>query len=221
MNNLVKALSTFEFVGVYSVLRFPVVVHSVPGSGKSSLIRELITEDENFIAFTAGVPDTPNLSGRYIKPYSPGCAVKGKINILDEYLSVNDISGFDVLFSDPYQNISVPREAHFIKSKTCRFGENTCKYLLSFGFNVHSDRSDEVVTGSPFELDVEGVLICFGKEAVDLAAAHNSDFKLPCEVRGATFDVVTLLKSRDPTSDDKHWFYIAATRHRKKLIIMQ
>nr|UVK69447.1 triple gene block 1 [Grapevine rupestris stem pitting-associated virus] len=221
MNNLVKALSEFEFVGVFSVLKFPVVVHSVPGSGKSSLIRELITEDENFVAFTAGVPDSPNLTGKYIKPFSPGCAVPGKINILDEYLSIQDSSGFDVLFSDPYQNVSIPREAHFIKSKTCRFGENTCKYLLSFGFKVCSDRSDDVVIGSPFELDVEGVLICFGREAVDLAVSHNSDFKLPCEVRGSTFDVVTLLKSRDPTPDDRHWFYIAATRHTKKLIVMQ
>nr|UTQ36086.1 triple gene block 1 [Grapevine rupestris stem pitting-associated virus] len=221
MNNLVKALSTFEFVGVYSVLRFPVVVHSVPGSGKSSLIRELISEDEAFAAFTAGVPDSPNLTGRYIKPYSPGCAVQGKINILDEYLSVTDTAGFDVLFSDPHQNISIPREAHFIKTKTCRFGASTCKYLQSFGFNVSSDRVDTVVIGSPFELNVEGVLICFGKEAVDLAAAHNSDFKLPCEVRGSTFEVVTLLKSRDPVLEDKHWFYVAATRHRSKLIVMQ
>lgn len=221
MNNLVKALYAFEFVGVFCVLKFPVVVHSVPGSGKSSLIRELISEDESFVAFTAGVPDSPNLTGRYIKPYSPGCAVQGKINILDEYLSVSDISGFDVLFSDPYQNTSIPREAHFIKTKTCRFGANTCKYLKSFGFDIHSDGVDTVVIGSPFELDVEGVLICFGKEAVDLAVAHNSDFKLPCEVRGSTFNVVTLLKSRDPTSEDKHWFYIAATRHRSKLIIMQ
>lgn len=221
MNNLVKALSTFEFVGVFCVLKFPVVVHSVPGSGKSSLIRELISEDESFVAFTAGVPDSPNLTGRYIKPYSPGCAVQGKINILDEYLSVSDISGFDVLFSDPYQNIIIPREAHFIKTRTCRFGANTCKYLQSFGFDVYGDRVDAVVIGSPFELDVEGVLICFGKEAVDLAVAHNSDFKLPCEVRGSTFDVVTLLKSRDPTPEDKHWFYVAATRHRSKLIIMQ
>nr|UVK68763.1 triple gene block 1 [Grapevine rupestris stem pitting-associated virus] len=221
MNNLVKALSTFEFVGVYSVLRFPVVVHSVPGSGKSSLIRELISEDEAFAAFTAGVPDSPNLTGRYIKPYSPGCAVQGKINILDEYLSVSDTAGFDVLFSDPHQNISIPREAHFIKTKTCRFGDSTCKYLQSFGFNICGDGEDAVIIGSPFELDVEGVLICFGKEAVDLAVAHNSDFKLPCEVRGSTFNVVTLLKSRDPTPEDKHWFYIAATRHRNKLIIMQ
>nr|WPR22243.1 triple gene block 1 [Grapevine rupestris stem pitting-associated virus] len=221
MNNLVKALSTFEFVGVYSVLRFPVVVHSVPGSGKSSLIRELISEDEAFAAFTAGVPDSPNLTGRYIKPYSPGCAVQGKINILDEYLSVSDTAGFDVLFSDPHQNISIPREAHFIKTKTCRFGASTCKYLQSFGFNICSDGEDAVIIGSPFELDVEGVLICFGKEAVDLAVAHNSDFKLPCEVRGSTFNVVTLLKSRDPTPEDKHWFYIAVTRHRNKLIIMQ
>nr|UVK69165.1 triple gene block 1 [Grapevine rupestris stem pitting-associated virus] len=221
MNNLVKALSTFEFVGVFSVLKFPVVIHSVPGSGKSSLIRELISEDEKFVAFTAGVPDSPNLTGRYIKPYSPGCVVKGKVNILDEYLSVPDVSGFDVLFSDPYQNISIPREAHFIKYKTCRFGVNTCKYLSSFGFEVSSDRLDDVIVGSPFTLDVEGVLICFGKEAVDLAAAHKSEFKLPCEVRGSTFNVVTLLKSRDPTPEDRHWFYIAATRHRNKLIIMQ
>lgn len=221
MNNLVKALSVFGFVGVFGVLKFPVVIHSVPGSGKSSLIRSLIAEDESFAAFTAGVPDHPNLTGKYIKPYFPGCAVKGKVNILDEYLSVQDISGFDVLFSDPFQNAVIPREAHFIKSKTCRFGVNTCRYLLQFGFNVCSDEEDEVIVGSPFKLEVEGELICFGKEAVDLATSHNSNFKLPCEVRGSTFDVVTLLKSRDPTSEDKHWFYIAATRHRKKLIVMQ
>ncbi|AXN92353.1 triple gene block protein 1 [Panax ginseng flexivirus 1] len=221
MNNLLAALDLYNFECVSDKLSFPLVIHCVPGGGKTSLIRDLIKIDSNFVAFTAGEPDIPNLEGKYIKRYSKDCAVKGKLNILDEYLTAEDWTGFSVLFSDPFQNVKAPLEAHFVGSRSRRFGKETCKYLRNRGFEVNSTSEDTVVIGSPFEVKTEGQLICFGKGAIDLAVSHSASFKLPCEVRGSTFEVVTVLKSEEPNSENLHLFYIALTRHKHKLIILE
>nr|AYQ96169.1 triple gene block 1 protein [Grapevine virus T] len=221
MNNLISALELFGFDRISEEVSYPLVIHSVPGSGKTSLIRSLIKLDGDFEAFTAGVPDTPNLEGRYIRPYSEGCSSDRKLSILDEYLTVENWKGFEVLFSDPYQNNKSPLVASYVSSKTRRFGKSTCEYLAGYGFEVRSEVEDSVVRGSPFEVKVEGQLICFGKAAVELALSHGAEFKLPCEVRGSTFDVVTLLKSEEPDLENKHLFYVGCTRHRKKLLILE
>nr|AYQ96119.1 triple gene block 1 protein [Grapevine virus T] len=221
MNNLISALELFGFDRVSEEVKHPLVVHSVPGSGKTSLIRSLIKLDSDFEAFTAGVPDLPNLEGRYIKSYSEGCASTRKLSILDEYLTVGNWGGFEALFSDPYQNSRSPLEASFVSRKTKRFGKSTCEYLAGYGFEIESEVEDSVVRGSPFEVKVEGQLICFGRAAIELALSHGAEFKLPCEVRGATFDVVTLLKSEEPSSENKHLFYVGCTRHKKKLLILE
>nr|UCJ00794.1 triple gene block 1 [Grapevine virus T] len=221
MNNLISALELFGFTKVSEEVSHPLVIHSVPGGGKTSLIRSLIKLDSDFEAFTAGVPDTPNLEGRYIKSYYAGCASTEKLSILDEYLTAEDWEGFEALFSDPYQNCKSPLAASYVSKKTRRFGRSTCEYLIGYGFEIESELEDSVVKGSPFEVKVEGQLICFGKAAVELALNHGVEFKLPCEVRGSTFDVVTLLKSEEPNSENKHLFYIGCTRHRKKLLILE
>nr|QIZ03184.1 triple gene block protein 1 [Grapevine virus T] len=221
MNNLISALELFGFSRVCEEIRHPLVIHSVPGGGKTSLIRSLIKLDSDFEAFTAGAPDTPNLEGRYIKPYSEGCASIEKLSILDEYLTVKSWEGFDALFSDPYQNDKSPLVASYVSRKTKRFGKSTCEYLASYGFEVESEIEDSVVRGSPFTVKVEGQLICFGKAAVELASSHGAEFKLPCEVRGSTFDIVTLLKSEEPSPANKHLFYVGCTRHSKKLLVLE
>lgn len=221
MNNFVKVLESFGFELVKPFVDFPLVVHAVPGSGKSTLIRAVIRESDLFVAFTAGEPDEQNLSGKHIKKFSANCLVPGKLNILDEYLTVEDFSGFQILFSDPYQNNREAPEANFVKKETRRFGKKTCEYLSSYNFEVFSEKEDEIVKGSPFEVKVEGELICFGKEAIKLAESHNAHFKHPCEVRGKTFEVVTVLKSEEPSEANRHLFYIGMTRHLKKLIILE
>nr|AYQ96164.1 triple gene block 1 protein [Grapevine virus T] len=221
MNNLISALELFGFDRVSEEISRPLVIHSVPGGGKTSLIRSLIKLDGDFEAFTAGVSDTPNLEGRYIKSYFKGCASAGKLSILDEYLTAENWEGFEVLFSDPYQNNKNPLVASYVSRKTRRFGRATCEYLAGYGFEIESDIEDLVVRGSPFEVKVEGQLVCFGKAAVELALSHGADFKLPCEVRGSTFDVVTLLKSEEPSIENKHLFYVGCTRHKEKLLILE
>jgi hypothetical protein len=49
------------------VFDLPIVVLAVPGAGKTSSIRRLLREDSRFEAWTFGVADHHNCSGRFIK----------------------------------------------------------------------------------------------------------------------------------------------------------
>jgi hypothetical protein len=57
MDVLVKYLDKYKFKRVRSDLSVPVVIHSVPGAGKSSVIRDIIRADRRFEACTYGKAD--------------------------------------------------------------------------------------------------------------------------------------------------------------------
>nr|AHJ80275.1 triple gene block protein 1 [Cherry rusty mottle associated virus] len=209
-----------NFVRTNFPLNFPVVVHGVPGCGKSTFVKHLL-DCEDFHAQSYGVVKPTNLAGRGVEkalqPLQPG------FNILDEYLSGPSYEGFDLLLSDPYQNFRKPLTAHFINSYTCRFGVSVCNYLNLLGFEINSRRvrDTELIFGKIFEGRVRGEIICFEKEVQELLDSHSAKYHHPCNLRGAEFEHVTFISAHSDLQEivgpD---LYVALTRASESLTIL-
>lgn len=201
-----------------------VVVHCVPGGGKTSAIRLILAASSRFRAVTFGVAERDNIAGTAIRgaAFEPTSAT-GELLIVDEYC-IGDWRPLRpaVVFGDPCQGVVTEAlRPHFIKLRTERFGESTCKLLRSLNFDIHSGKEDIVDFATPYSRDLEGQVIAFGKEAEDLLRKHSVPFKSVCCVRGLTFDVVTLVTGVCCISEaDPVELYQCLTRHRKKLLIL-
>ncbi|QOL02531.1 TGB1 [Rose virus B] len=225
MDIVLSELEAAGFLRVARINRGALVVHCVPGAGKSSLIRRLLERSTIFVAYTFGVPDPVNLTGRRIlsaSDFSPPSA--SDFILVDEYTEGDWESLCPrVIFGDPCQSIKVQTSliADFVCNRTRRFGDSTCKLLRSFGFDIHSDLEDCVTIKSAVGSDYSGELIVGDKEAAEFATSHGADFKNFCSVRGSTFKEVTLLTSFESIPDElRAQFYICLTRHQEKLTIL-
>ncbi|QVE55510.1 triple gene block 1 [Pomes virus Greece] len=202
-------------------ISFPLIVHGVPGCGKTRFIKNLLS-NPLFNAQTYGSVVPFNLAGRGIAR-APSPLLSG-FNILDEYLSGPTVEGFDILLSDPYQNFQQPRSAHYTNSVTHRFGPSICQLLQSLGFEISSARSEdtEVEIRNIFHSRLIGEVIAFEPQAIDLLNRHSAKFSHPCEIRGAEFDEVTFVSaSRDLQSIVGADLYISLTRAKKKCLILK
>lgn len=202
----------------------PIVVNCVPGSGKSFFIRTLICEDSRFRAYTGGVPDFQNLTGRYLRRFE-GSVDPQFINILDEYQAVDPVHypKFAAVFGDPLQEIpkSVYPQASFVGNSTQRFGQETALYLRKLGVDITSEREDKLDIEYIFSGKIVGVVIAFEEEIIRLLSSHGCPFRRPQEVRGETFDRVTFVcTGKRATECERHLVYIALTRHRNQLRIL-
>nr|AJS10752.1 triple gene block protein 1 [Sweet potato chlorotic fleck virus] len=202
----------------------PIVVNCVPGSGKSHFIRTLVSGDSRFRAYTGGVPDFQNLTGRYLRKFE-GSVDPQYINILDEYQVIDSVHypKFAVIFGDPLQEIPKPSypQASFVGNITRRFGKETALYLSKLGVDITSEREDKLDIEYIFSGKLVGVVIAFEEEVVKLLNSHGCPFRRPQEVRGETFDRVTFVcTGRRATECERHLVYIALTRHRDQLKIL-
>ncbi|QCG75823.1 TGB1 [Sweet potato virus F] len=211
------------FVNI-SACNKPIVVNCVPGSGKSSFIRELIKVDSRFRAYTGGEPDFQSLTGRYLQKFE-GEVDPHFINILDEYQVVGQehYSKFAAIFGDPLQEI--PRalypQATFVCNFTRRFGRETAEYLRRLGVDITSEREDKLTIEHIFSGKISGIVIAFEEVIIKLLNAHGCEFRRPQEVRGETFDKVTFIcTGRRARECERHLVYIALTRHRELLQIL-
>nr|ALP45896.1 triple gene block protein 1 [Cherry green ring mottle virus] len=209
------------FVRTAFALSFPIVVHGVPGCGKSTLVRKFL-DLEDFHAQTFGVSKPTNLSGRGVEK-APAPLQSG-FNILDEYLSGPYGEGFDLFLSDPYQNFRKPLTAHYINSCTYRFGPSVCQFLNKLGFEIESAKKEdtELIFGKIFGGTIRGEIICFEKEVEELLRSRSASFHHPCDLRGAEFDDVTFISAHTDLQEivgpD---LYVALTRAKKSLTILQ
>lgn len=224
MDVLVKRLleSNYKRHSVNS--RGYLVVSCVPGAGKSTFIRELLSCDSRFIACTFGVPDQINNSGnRILSPDSIG-NYEGFYLICDEFQegdwkSVKACCYFGDLEQSPTDQGNIKPD--FTLTKTLRFGSSTCALLQRFGFDITSDKTDEVQINGTDNALIHPNIIAIGEQAERLLCYYGLLFKKPSEVRGLTFDRVTLVTDYNtiPTTLRSE-FYIALTRHRLQLEIV-
>lgn len=221
MNELLSLLSKYNFTRLGLKLGDPIVINCVPGAGKTTLIRELLTSSDSFIAYSTVKSDPPNLIGKRIEKL-PTELPKGKLIVLDEYQNLSHLPpGLFAVFGDPLQS-SVPLNlpATFIATKTHRFGESTCSLLSSLDFEVESSKKDLVVIEDIFKGELEGTVICFESEVISLLKRHSVTFLLPCEFQGETFEVVTFVTSGVVNLGNKNKHLICLTRHSEKLKIL-
>lgn len=225
MDIVLAELEKSGFQRIARVNRGALVVHCVPGAGKSSLIRRLLDRSTIFTAYTFGVADPVNLSGRRILPAKEyrGQSTTDFI-IVDEYTE-GDWEALNprVIFGDPCQTHSENNYllADFVCFKTQRFGQQTCNLLRSFGFAIESDLKDEVVITRAVGSEIVGELIVGDCEAATFAEFHGAEFKRVNDIRGSTFPEVTFLTSYESIPDSlRADFYLCLTRHRTKLRIL-
>lgn len=193
---------------------FPIVVHAVAGSGKTTIIRNILQAHPTLTAVTFGTPDPINLAGRRIAPPTTPA------DIVDEYLAGPTQPSAKLLLADPLQHRADPLRAHFTCNRTQRFGRDTCKLLNSLGVDVLSDKEDEVTYADAYIAEPEGTIIALGEDSAQLLSDHSVEFLLPCQALGLTFDVVTVLTDAPLEEQDFTSRYIACSRHRKKLLIL-
>uniref|UniRef100_A0AAU7LN13 Triple gene block protein 1 n=1 Tax=Okra mild mottle virus TaxID=3161050 RepID=A0AAU7LN13_9VIRU len=221
MNELLTLLSKYNFTRLGHKLGDPIIINCVPGAGKSTLIRELLNTNDCFAAYSTVKADPPNLTGRRIEKL-PSDLPSGKLIILDEYQNLNTIpSGIFAAFGDPLQTSHpLNLEATFIATKTHRFGKSTCNLLKALNFTVHSDKDDVVVIENLFEGVLEGTVICFEQEVVQLLRRHSVKFLQPCEFQGDTFEIVTFVTSGIVEDENRSKHLVCLTRHSTKLKVL-
>lgn len=220
MDVLVKYLLSNNYKRLTSDIRPPIVVHSVPGGGKSTLIRDILHFDSRFTAYTFGEADPPSLTGVRIRG-STEEIIKSEFVLFDEYLAGDWPPWAFALFADPLQGGggSVLR-AHFIKFESHRFGQCTAQLLRSLNFEVHATGEDLVQICDIYTIDPRDTVIYFEKEIGQLLARHSVEAFCISQVRGKTFDSVTFVTTEQGPLKDRAAAFQCLTRHKKSLLIL-
>jgi hypothetical protein len=193
----------------------PIVVHTVAGAGKTTLVRSWIRRAPQLKAVTGGQPDPPNLEGvGILRP-------QGRADIVDEYPAVADITGAKILLADPLQHRGTTFPAHFIGRRTHRFGKSTCELLKSWNINCSADKEDKVLRSGLYESELVGTVIAVDDDAAELLEAHSAQFVTPCQALGLTCEVVTAVSTVPLEEADPVNRYIACSRHSQQLLILE
>nr|UXX34116.1 triple gene block protein 1 [Jasmine virus C] len=221
MELLLNKLASFGFTRIGSSLRLPIVVHCVPGAGKSSLIRAILEESTELRAYTFGQADQPNLIGNYIRPFTSD-SILDQRTIIDEYtLSPQPIQSVLALFGDPCQpGVDQGLVANFLGNFSRRFGSNTAALLQKLGFNVRAEGEDTVQVLDIFKAEPTGVIICFEQEVQKLLCAHNLEYHTIQEIQGSTFQEVSFIVSGPFQIERAREHFLCLTRHRRTLNIL-
>nr|WAB21283.1 triple gene block protein 2 [Banmivirus BanMMV] len=219
LENLKQLIKNSGFVATDNPITDRIVIHGVAGSGKSTLTRELI-KDSNFNVVNALSDEKFNLIGQYIKKEL--IAFEDKINILDEYLSVDHHEGFQVLLADPFQYTQKPYLANFIKKQSHRFKRELVPILSELGIEVEAEEAGLGITrGSAYDIEPKGQVICIEEEVAKYVSEHGLNVCYPRCVQGQEFEVVTLYHKRNLQELNRSDLYIALTRVKKELRLLQ
>lgn len=219
VEKLKRLIEESGFVATDNEIIDVIVIHGVAGCGKSTLTKEL-AKDKNFNVINALSTEEFNLEGQYIR--KDLITFEGKINILDEYLSVDLQEGFQVLLADPFQYEKVPRLANYVKKVSHRFKRELLPILSEIGIDVEAENEGLIITkGSAYEIEPKGKVIAIEEQVASYVHDHGLNVCYPSCVQGQEFDTVTFYHCKSLKELKRSELYIALTRVRKELLILQ
>lgn len=219
LENLKQLIESFGFVATNNPITDKIIIHGVAGCGKSTLTKELV-KDSNFNVVNALSNEKFNLIGQYIK--KEPVALENKINVLDEYLSIDDHEGFQVLLADPFQYIQKPLLANYIKRRSHRFKKELVPILLELGIEVEVEEEGlNIIKGSAYDVEPKGQIICIEDEVTKYVSKHGLDVYHPCCTQGQEFETVTIYHKKELKELRRSDLYIALTRVKVELRLLQ
>nr|UTM72624.1 triple gene block protein 2 [Banmivirus BanMMV] len=196
-----------------------IVIHGVAGCGKSTLTRELL-KDENFNIVNTLSDSCFNLEGQLIKKELT--TLKNKINILDEYLSVDNHEGFQILLADPFQYKKIPYLAHYIKKESHRLKKELIPILTEIGIEVETREGGlSIIHGSAYDIEPKGKIISIEPEVIEYVSKHGLEVHHSTCVQGQEFESVTFYHSKDLKNLERSELYVALTRVKNELRILR
>lgn len=219
VEKLKQLIENFGFTATEHTITDKIVIHGVAGSGKSALTKELV-KDNNFNVVNTLSKEEFNLSGQYIQ--RDLVTFDDKINVLDEYLSIDHHEGFQVLLADPFQYKKIPYKANYIKRKSHRFKKELVPLLSELGVDVDTEEEGlNIVKGSAYEIEPEGKLIAIEEDVIEYVLKHGLNICYPECVQGQEFESVTIYHSKALKELERSELYTALTRVKKELRILQ
>ncbi|UYK33000.1 TGB1 movement protein [Wineberry latent virus] len=226
LNELDFLLTSQGFERTNQPLTFPLVIHGVPGCGKSTIIKALLL-DIHTTARTCGTPYGSNLQHPGVQAFdNHPVAPSIDRRILDEYQLADNqkVAAFNILFGDPYQG-SFRLAAHYIKTLSHRVPKPVCDFLQQRGFDITGGRPGALITTHPYSQQLKDTawlkhtILHLGSASAALTHSHAICSRSSAEVQGLEFEHVTLIyhSSEKPQTAA---FYVCCTRASKSLTLI-
>lgn len=222
LTDLYSSLLSAGFHRTNNSTLIPIVIHGVPGCGKSTLIKQIV-EKGDVEAYTLGAAYGDTLTHAGVRHLTDKPAAStARLRILDEYQlgPPGKLLGFNVLFGDPYQGpLRLP--AHFVKRESHRVPRVIADHLRNaLNFELTGRTEGVLVTrGTSIDSPIEGVIFHLGKVSKQLTHSHGLCSLHPTEASGLEFPEVTLVYHSSELKE-RDFFYIAATRAKNKLTLI-
>nr|QVD99721.1 triple gene block protein 2 [Banmivirus BanMMV] len=219
VERLKQLIESSGFIATSNIITDKIVIHGVAGSGKSTLTKKLAELDEFNVVNTLSKEEI-DLSGQYIK--KDLVTFENKVNVLDEYLSVDCHKGFQVLLADPFQYRKKPYKANFVKNISHRFKRELIPILSEIGINIEATEEGlEILRGSAFEIEPKGKVIAIETEVAEYVSKHGLEVHNSSCIQGQEFDAVTFYHAKELKELERSELYTALTRVKKELRILQ